>query len=99
MVILGVCNALVHIEFLQQEFIQLIIRQRLDFLRLDHAGNIAAHGSFTDGVAPAGLDAVAAFNAINSDRQPQGLGELDDGGLDIYRFTVKGAVSLGSQCN
>ena len=67
------------------------------FLGFDDLGNVTAHGAFADDVAPTGMHAVSAFNAVERDGKPQLFGEKGDRGKHKFGLSAVRAVALGRE--
>ena len=85
----------VDIEFLLNDCCDLLFGKGAVFFGLHDARNIHAHFALPHIVRPAGLHAVAAFDADEGDGQAQELDEPADRGVDVLRPAAVSAVSLG----
>ena len=94
--ILAVEAGLVDVELALYLGEELVIGHLRVLLGSDDTRDVAAHFATSDGVAPSGVYAVAALDAIEEDGRAELSRQGCDGGAHIHRLAAIGAVALGS---
>ena len=87
------------VQRLADMLIKFFVAPSLVFLRFQNRADIHTHLALTTHIAPARLDAIAAFDFKEGNGQTQFLGKAPNGRIDIHRLTAEGTVAFREDHN